>query len=130
MRPIASLGKDSAVAARALFAAGEENRMWQFADLFYRNQGEENSGYVTPELLRLIARQGSLSPSTTVAAARSPIQPPALLRNSRSAKRLGVTGTPTFFLGRRGGGPLRRLKVTKLEAPPFLADLKTALKRL
>jgi protein-disulfide isomerase len=129
MRPIAALGKDSAVAARALLAAGEEDRMWQFADLFYRNQGQENSGYVTPELLRTISRQGSLSPSTILAAARSPIQPPALLKNVKSAKRFRVTGTPTFLLGRRGG-PLQRLKVSKLEGPPFLADLDAALKRL
>ena len=54
MRRSAALGSSRRVAARALYAAAEEDRMWQSADLFYHNQGEENSGYVTPQLLRML----------------------------------------------------------------------------
>ena len=37
----------------ALLGGGRrvQNRMFQFNDLFFRNQGQENSGYVTQEFL-------------------------------------------------------------------------------
>jgi protein-disulfide isomerase len=46
------LGPDSDVAARAALAAGEQDRLWQFTEVFYESQGLENSGYVTDEFLR------------------------------------------------------------------------------
>ena len=46
------LGPDSDVAARAALAAGEQDRLWQFIEVFYESQGLENSGYVTDEFLR------------------------------------------------------------------------------
>jgi protein-disulfide isomerase len=48
---IAVLGPDSVPAARAAFAAGEQDRYWEYSTLFFLNQGRENSGYVTNELL-------------------------------------------------------------------------------
>ena len=36
---------------RVLHAAGPQSRLWKATDLFYRNQGEENSGYVTDQFL-------------------------------------------------------------------------------
>jgi protein-disulfide isomerase len=128
MRPLGFLGKDSAVAARALSVAAQQNRLWQFADLFYRNQGQENSGYVTPELLSMIARQARVSPTAVVAAARSSIPSTLMVDAARSSQRYRVRGTPTFLLGRRGE-PLRRLKVGKLDPDAFMANLKAALKR-
>src|SRR6185503_13711757 len=56
LRPIAFLGPDSASAAAATVAAGLQDHMWQFADLAYRHQGAENSGYVTPTFLGGLAR--------------------------------------------------------------------------
>ena len=43
-------------AARAALAAGEQGRYWNFVELFYRNQGAENSGYVTDGFLRSLAK--------------------------------------------------------------------------
>ena len=43
-------------AGAAALAAGEQGRGWNFVELFYRNQGVENSGYVTDEFLTAIAR--------------------------------------------------------------------------
>lgn len=50
-----ALGPDSVKAASVGAAAAEQDRMWQFAELFFFNQGAENSGYVTPAYLRSIA---------------------------------------------------------------------------
>ncbi len=49
------LGPDSEKAARALEGAADQNKAWQFLDLWYLNQGEENTGYVTDEFIRRIA---------------------------------------------------------------------------
>jgi protein-disulfide isomerase len=52
---MAFLGPDSVTAARAAFAAGEQNRYWPYHTLLFENQGEENSGYVTDDFLRGLA---------------------------------------------------------------------------
>jgi protein-disulfide isomerase len=52
---MAFLGPDSVTAARAAFAAGEQNHYWPYHTLLFENQGEENSGYVTDDFLRGLA---------------------------------------------------------------------------
>lgn len=54
---MAFLGPDSVTAARAAFAAGEQNRYWPYSSLLFENQGGENSGYVTDDFLRGLAEQ-------------------------------------------------------------------------
>ena len=49
---IAFIGPDSETALRAVYAAGLQSRLWKYLDLLYRNQGAENSGWVTDGLLR------------------------------------------------------------------------------
>jgi protein-disulfide isomerase len=51
------IGPDSVPAARAAFAAGQQDRYWQYATLLFENQGAENSGYVTDEFLTNLARE-------------------------------------------------------------------------
>ena len=41
---------------KAALAAGEQDRFWNFLQLFYLNQGGENSGYVTDGFLTSIAK--------------------------------------------------------------------------
>jgi len=52
---MAFLGPDSVTAARAAFAAGDQNLYWPYHTLLFENQGEENSGYVTDDFLRGLA---------------------------------------------------------------------------
>ena len=49
---VAIIGPDSLPPLQAAFAAGEQNRLWNYAELVYRNQGEENTGWVSDDLLR------------------------------------------------------------------------------
>ena len=51
------IGPDSVPAARAAFAAGQQDRYWQYAALLFENQGAENSGYVTDEFLTDLAKE-------------------------------------------------------------------------
>jgi protein-disulfide isomerase len=125
-RPLAFLGDDSKPAAAAAAAAGVQNRMWQFTDLFYLNQGQENSGYVTDAFLRGIALGADAKPAPVLAAANSPVTPPLLVEAAHQADRLGVQSTPTFFVAARGK-PLRQLEISQLEPGEFTGKLDAAL---
>ena len=103
LRPVAFLGPDSSTGAAATVAAGEQDRMWQFADLWYRNQGPENSGYATPEFLGRIARAASLDFDRWQRQSNSPELIAILERNARAAQTARISGTPQFRLGRTGG---------------------------
>ena len=50
------ISEQSIPAGEAALAAGEQGKGWTFIELFYRNQGEERSGYVTDEFLESIAK--------------------------------------------------------------------------
>ena len=50
------IGPESMPAGAAAIAAGKQGRGWKFVELFYRNQGVEDSGYVTDEFLTAIAK--------------------------------------------------------------------------
>src|SRR5206468_10110026 len=54
-QPIAILGNDSVAGARASAAAALQNKMFDFNALVYRNQRQENSGYMTNDYLKKIA---------------------------------------------------------------------------
>ena len=112
------LGDDSVTAGLAATAAAEQNRMWQFADVFYREQGEENSGYVTPAFLRRIAREADARPAPIVAAAESGGTDRLLTEADREGQRLDVPGTPAFFVA-RGDAPLEPLPVSELTPEAF-----------
>lgn len=104
LRPIAFLGPDSARLGAAAVAAGFQDRMWQFADLVYRNQGRENSGYATPEFIGRIARAvRGLDLARLQRASGTRVLRAALEANVRSARTAGIVGTPGFRFGRTGG---------------------------
>src|SRR3954452_20493060 len=54
-RNLTFIGGDSVTAARAAVASGAQNRLWNFVDLFYKNQGTENTGYVTDKFITDLA---------------------------------------------------------------------------
>jgi protein-disulfide isomerase len=103
-RDVAFLGPDSERAALAASAAGEQDRLWQFVQLVYANQGEENAGWVTDGLLNRVFRA---IPGLDVAQARRAMAGDAgaadRARARRQARRYGIDGTPAFVAGRTGG---------------------------
>ena len=46
------IGDDSLKAYRFLLAAGEQDKLWDLQEAMYRNQGGENDGWVTDDLIR------------------------------------------------------------------------------
>ncbi len=117
------LGPDSDPAARAAAAAGLQDKMWEFSEVFYRSQGVENSGYVTDTFIRDVADGvPGLDADRLMRDMASTRVERAVAANETRAQRLGVNATPTFFAARRGQSP-RRLEVTSLEAGSFTAPL-------
>ena len=53
----ARTGSRSRTQQVAALAAGKQNKMWHYIELFYHEQGEENSGYVTESYLQGLAQQ-------------------------------------------------------------------------
>ena len=50
------IGPDSIPAGEAALAAGAQGKGWSFIETWYRNQGGENSGYVTEEFIESMAK--------------------------------------------------------------------------
>jgi protein-disulfide isomerase len=102
--PLDLIGPDSMRAAKMAVALGGQHRLWQFVDLMYRNQGAENTGYVTTTYLEALA---SAIPGANVhraLAARNAARVDAVIaRASAQARQLGLTGTPSFTIARTGG---------------------------
>ena len=127
LRIRAYLGRDSVRAAGAAAVAARENRLYEFSDLFYRNQGAPNSGYVTNEFVRGIAEQvPGLPVDRVVAAANDPLGQPLVHRAQTLSERAGSTGTPDFFV-REGDGPLRPLEPQGTSPEAFAAALDAEL---
>ncbi|HXV58938.1 MAG TPA: thioredoxin domain-containing protein [Gaiellaceae bacterium] len=128
-RGMAFIGEDSETALRAALAAGEQDRLWNVLDLLYLNQGAENSGWVTDELLAAIGRSvPGLDGEAMLAAMDTSAVSDKLAADGAAAEAAGVTGTPAFELGPTGG-ELTRLEVASLGAEEFRAAIDELLGR-
>jgi protein-disulfide isomerase len=104
MRLQSFIGPDSVTAGKAVAAAAKQNLAWTFAEAFYANQGQENSGYVTPDFVKSIASAtAGLSHSKLVTDASSPTAAQTLSEGKKAFDARSLTGTPSFLIGRTGG---------------------------
>lgn len=98
------IGPQSTTAGAAAVAAGKQGRGWNFVELFYRNQGTENSGYVTDDFLTAIARGAGVP---DIAQWNADRKSKAVLhevnRTTNQASSAGFTGTPSFAVQAEDG---------------------------
>jgi protein-disulfide isomerase len=114
------IGPDSTPAAEAALAAAEQGRYWSFIDLFYRNQGAENSGYVTDDFLTAVARGAGVPDIDKWNADRAdPARQEQLAKASSDASQLGINATPSFLVEGPGG--------KKTLTSPSLEQLESAV---
>ena len=78
------LGPNSVEAAKAAYAARQQNALWRYAALTYLNQGDENVEWFTPAVARALAKA---SASTSRASRRIAPAPPPRRRSHRSTTR-------------------------------------------
>jgi protein-disulfide isomerase len=108
----AILGPDSVTAAKAALAASEQNRLQQFVENFYANQGIENTGYVTDDFLLDIAEKAGIPDIDKWQADRElPKWDQVLLKTDNQASEAGFSGTPSFAI-RNADGSLDQIEAT------------------
>jgi protein-disulfide isomerase len=101
----------------AALAAGGQDKLWYFVELFYHEQGEEGSGYVTESYLRGLASQvPGLNLSTWSAARNDPAYASEITADARAAKGFGFTGTPSFLIG-TARVPMKTFEYSSLTDP-------------
>jgi protein-disulfide isomerase len=106
LRLLAFIGPDSERARQVAHAAALQDRMWNFTERFFRNQGPENSGYATDSFLERLARQTPGLDVEQLSGDFGSQEAEVLTRKAeRMARRLQVEGTPAFYLARGGGQP-------------------------
>ena len=93
------IGPDSVKALRFIYAAGLQDKLWQFQEALYRNQGSENDGWVTDDLLREVTSEiAGLDVDKLFADAESDEIAAEVNAAPGEAQTAGVQGTPSFFV--------------------------------
>jgi protein-disulfide isomerase len=114
LRGLAFLGSDSERGLRAAFAASQQDRMFEFVELLYYNQGAENSGWLSDELIEVAADS---VPGLDAARLQSDMDSGGVSdlveEHAADAERRRVTGTPGIFVGPTGG-ELSRVTLTSV----------------
>lgn len=113
----------------AALAAGKQAKMWNYIELFYHEQGEEDSGYVTESYLQGLAGQVKGLDLAKWTSDRTDTKLDAQVANdAQAANGVGFTGTPSFLVGKTGGAS-EKLEVTSFtDAGPFNAAIEKLLK--
>ena len=123
--PWAFIGPDSTRGQKAMFAAAQQNKAWNFAEVLYLNQRTENTGWLNDSMVAQAAasvdglnveKLWSDRNSATVAKQVADVAAQAAVNK--------VTGTPTVFVGKTGS---KQKVVGANGVVPDLAQTEAAL---
>jgi protein-disulfide isomerase len=93
------IGDDSVKGYRYLLAAARQGKLWNLMEALYRNQGAENSGWLTEDLVRRLAAE---IPGLDVDQLLSDAERPDIVGEASNAaskaSAAGIQGTPTFLV--------------------------------
>jgi protein-disulfide isomerase len=117
----AFIGPDSLTAARAAEAAGKQNKLWNFIDVFYNNQGTENTNYVSDAFLTKIANGAGVDAKKMLSDRLDPQIDQSIALAQQAAQQAGVNSTPTFLLKKGIAAP------QKLSAAAVVAAIDKAV---
>lgn len=91
------IGPQSLPAGAAVLAAGEQSRGWDYLEVFYRNQGAENSGYADDKFLTAVAEASGVKDINTWDQERKKLES-KVEKTTEQAQNFGFTGTPSFAI--------------------------------
>jgi protein-disulfide isomerase len=115
----------------AALAAGRQNLMWQYLELFYHEQGEEDSGYVTPTYLKGLAKQ---VPGLNLAKWETERTDPKLVeqveKDETTAGEQGFNGTPSFLVIKHGGTTQKLSEFTTAQLNEAAALFEPTIERV
>lgn len=117
-QPYLIIGPDSKPAMKAILAAGEQDRFWNFLQLFYANQGAENSGFVTDEFLTSIAKAAGVSDINAWDDSRNSSKWDAVIaKGTADAEGFGFNGTPSLAAeGPNGTNAINGFGLSEIQA--------------
>lgn len=97
---VSIVGEDSIILGQGAWCADDQGKYWEYHDYMYTNQGEENSGWGTPEKVKFMARN---IPGLDVDKFGQCLDDKKYESKSKQltafAQQIGLTGTPTMFVG-------------------------------
>jgi protein-disulfide isomerase len=129
LRTIPIIDEDSNKANAMANAAGLQDKLWNYAELFYVNQGPERTGYITDDFVKRIGRG---VPGLDVGRAFTQSTTQQVRQKLADAVRLaqihGVNSTPSFLIGPTGGD-LKPLQFTRLDPGQFGSAIDQVLKQ-
>jgi protein-disulfide isomerase len=125
-RPIVAIGPDSERGVLGSLAAARQDRLFDFAQVLYANQGPENGGWLTDSMVKTAAASvpGLDVPALEKAVGSAAVRAQAKqFANEATADK--VSGTPTLLVGKTGG----KLREVSPGVVPNVATLAAALDR-
>lgn len=115
------IGEQSLPAGAAALAAGAQGRGWNFVELFYRNQGAEDSGYADDAFLEALARGAGVGDVAKWNRERDEFTA-EVEETTAEAEQLGFNGTPSLAIrGPKTDG------LEPIETPSSAGDLESAI---
>jgi protein-disulfide isomerase len=101
----------------AALAAGRQNKAWDYIELFYHEQAEEGSGYVTESYLQGLAQQvPGLNLAQWMTDRGAQALQAQIATDAQEASNRGFKGTPSFLIGKTGG-QLNKYEYSSLTDP-------------
>ncbi|MEW6044823.1 MAG: thioredoxin domain-containing protein [Thermoproteota archaeon] len=97
---VSIVGPDSIILAQASWCADEQDKYYEYHDYMYANQGQENSGWGTPDKVKSLVKN---IPGIDMEKFNECLDTKKYESRSQQltqfANQLGLTGTPTMFVG-------------------------------
>jgi protein-disulfide isomerase len=119
------IGPQSIPAGEAALAAGAQGKGWSFIETWYRNQGEENSGYATDAYIESMAEYvGVPDLARWKREWKGGKYRKQVEATTRQAEKLRLGGTPTFAIE----GPHSK-GLELLGTPETIAQLEAAIEK-
>jgi protein-disulfide isomerase len=124
VRVLDFIGPDSSRGRKAMIAAGDQNRAFNFAEILYFNQGTENTGWLNEDM---VASAAASIPGLNVPKLLSDRSSSAVAKAASAfdveAVEAKVQSTPTVLVGRGAAKPT----LVPLQSPTDKATLVAAL---
>lgn len=123
--PWAFIGPDSTRGQKAMFAAAEQNKAWNFAEVLYLNQRTENTGWLNDSMVaQAAASVDGLDVQKLWSARGSGTISKQIADVAAQAQINKVNGTPTVFVGKSGS---KQKLVGSSGTVPDLAQTEAAI---
>lgn len=113
------VGADSDAALRAVYAAGQQNKLWSYGEVMFENQGTENTGWVTEDLIKALGEAvPGLDVEKMLSDRKTSLVTDAIAIAGQHGQTDGVEHTPWFELGKTGGAT-QTLAISSLSPSVF-----------